>query len=152
MSEDVILNAGTTIGFAANAEGTSFTIIPHVDAFGGLGFTAEAKDKTSLGDTYQKQGHGLKKFAEKAIKGKYIPKPDAEDTELTALYTAQQAFFTKCKALEEFKLQVVFSDGEKGEFLFKSLGFNIPEGTGEDWKMFECPGIQNSEVDWTAAT
>lgn len=131
---DVVLMAGTTFGYDAAGDGT-FVIVNGITSIGAIGFSSEAKERTTLADTTKKYGAGLKDAPDKAIKMQYYSGD-----------TVQAAFVTKCKALEEFDVQVTFTNlGETHTFKFQSLGFEIDEGTGEDWTMATINGKQNSD-------
>ena len=131
---DVVLMAGTTFGYDAAGDGT-FVIVNGITSIGAVGFSSEAKERTTLSDTTKKYGAGLKDAPDKAIKLQYYSGD-----------TTQAAFVTKCKTLEEFDVQVTFTNlGETHTFSFQSLGFEIDEGTGEDWTMATINGKQNSD-------
>ena len=131
---DVVLMAGTTFGYDAAGDGT-FVLVNGITSIGAVGFSSEPKEKTTLADTTKQYGAGLKDAPDKAIKMQYY----SGDTD-------QADFVTKCKALEEFDVQVTFTNlGETHTFKFQALGFEIDEATGEDWTMATINGKQNSD-------
>lgn len=143
MSEDVILNAGTTVEHQI-ADG-SWKRIPKVTVLGAVGEQSEAKEKTTLEDRIKKYGSGLRDAPDKNMQGNYIPTQQMGD-EYYDDYLLQQEFFTRARNEEEFNVRVNWSDGEVTGFLFKALGFSFNDGNQEEWKMWTVNGKQNSRV------
>lgn len=148
MSEDVILNAGTTVEHQI-ADG-SWKRIPKVTVLGAVGEQSEAKEKTTLEDRIKKYGSGLRDAPDKNMQGNYIPTQQMGD-EYYDDYLLQQEFFTRARNEEEFNVRVNWSDGEVTGFLFKTLGFNFNDGNQEEWKMWTVNGKQNSRVIYDVA-
>ena len=143
MSEDVILNAGTTVEHQT-ANGT-WKRIPKVTVLGAVGEQSEAKEKTTLEDRIKKYGSGLRDAPDRNLQGNYIPAQQTGDDHY-ADYLLQQEFFSRARNEEEFNVRVNWSDGEVTGFLFKALGFNFNDGNQEEWKMWTVNGKQNSRV------
>jgi hypothetical protein len=147
MSLEAILAAGTIVSYSLDLETPTYTPIPGVISVGALGITSEAKAKTTLADRQVKYGSGLRDAPDKSVKG-----------QLFSSSTEQKAFITACKAEKEMLIKVEFPDkpdpdaagtGTVGTFLFKSLGYEIDDPSGEEFMMFTVPGKQNSIVDFT---
>lgn len=143
MSEDVILNAGTTVEHQL-ANGT-WKRAPRITVLGAVGEQSEPKEKTTLEDRIKKYGSGLRDAPDKNMQGNYIPVQELAD-EYYAEYVLQQAFINRCRNQEEFNVRVNWSDGEVTGFLFKALGFQFNDGNQEAWKMWTVNGKQNSRV------
>lgn len=143
MSENVILNAGTTVEHQLT-DGT-WKRVPSLTTLGAVGEQADPKEKTTLEDKIKKYGSGLRDAADKNLQGNYIP-PQQSGDEYYDDWLLQQEFINRCKNQEEFNMRVNWSDGEVTGFLFKSLGFEINDGNQEEWKMFTINGKQNSRV------
>lgn len=143
MSEDVILNAGTTVEHQL-ANGT-WQRAPRITVLGAVGEQSEPKEKTTLEDRIKKYGSGLRDAPDKNMQGNYIPVQELAD-EYYAEYVLQQAFINRCRNQEEFNVRVNWSDGEVTGFLFKALGFQFNDGNQESWKMWTVNGKQNSRV------
>jgi len=143
MSEDVILNAGTTVEHQL-ANGT-WQRAPRITVLGAVGEQSEPKEKTTLEDRIKKYGSGLRDAPDKNMQGNYIPVQELAD-EYYAEYVLQQAFINRCRNQEEFNVRVNWSDGEVTGFLFKALGFQFNDGNQEAWKMWTVNGKQNSRV------
>lgn len=143
MSEDVILNAGTTVEHQLT-DGT-WKRIPKLTTLGAVGEQSDPKEKTTLEDKIKKYGSGLRDAADKNIQGNYIPVQQSGD-EHHDDWLLQQEFITRCRNQEEFNMRVNWSDGEVTGFLFKALGFEYNDGNQEEWKMFTVNGKQNSRV------
>lgn len=143
MSEDVILNAGTTVEHQI-ANG-SWKRIPKVTVLGAVGEQSEPKEKTTLEDRIKKYGSGLRDAPDKNMQGNYIPVQESGD-EYYDDYLLQQEFITRARNEEEFNVRVNWSDGEVTGFLFKALGFQFNDGNQEEWKMWTVNGKQNSRV------
>lgn len=143
MSEDVILNAGTTVEHQL-ANGT-WQRAPRITVLGAVGEQSEPKEKTTLEDRIKKYGSGLRDAPDKNMQGNYIPVQEIAD-EYYADYVLQQAFINRCRNQEEFNVRVNWSDGEVTGFLFKALGFQFNDGNQEAWKMWTVNGKQNSRV------
>lgn len=143
MSEDVILNAGTTVEHQLT-DGT-WKRVPKLTTLGAVGEQSDPKEKTTLEDKIKKYGSGLRDAADKNLQGNYIPVQQSGDEHYDD-WLLQQEFITRCRNQEEFNMRVNWSDGEVTGFLFKALGFQFNEGTQEDWKMFTVNGKQNSRV------
>lgn len=143
MSEDVILNAGTTVEHQLT-DGT-WKRIPKLTTLGAVGEQSDPKEKTTLEDKIKKYGSGLRDAADKNIQGNYIPVQQSGDEHYDD-WLLQQEFITRCRNQEEFNMRVNWSDGEVTGFLFKALGFEYNDGNQEEWKMFTVNGKQNSRV------
>lgn len=143
MSENVILNAGTTVEHQLT-DG-SWKRIPSVTVLGAVGEQSDPKEKTTLEDDIKKYGSGLRDAPDKNMQGNYIPMQESGD-EYYDDFVLQQEFINRCRNQEEFNIRVNWSDGEVTGFLFKSLGFQFNEGGQEDWKMWTVNGKQNSRV------
>lgn len=143
MSEDVILNAGTTVEHQL-ANGT-WQRAPRITVLGAVGEQSEPKEKTTLEDRIKKYGSGLRDAPDKNMQGNYIPVQEIAD-EYYAEYVLQQEFINRCRNQEEFNVRVNWSDGEVTGFLFKALGFQFNDGNQEAWKMWTVNGKQNSRV------
>lgn len=143
MSEDVILNAGTTVEHQLT-DGT-WKRAPKLTTLGAVGEQADPKEKTTIEDRIKKYGSGLRDAADKNLQGNYIPPQESGD-EYYDDWLLQQEFINRCRNEEEFNMRVNWSDGEVTGFLFKALGFQFNEGNQEDWKMFTVNGKQNSRV------
>ena len=143
MSDDVFLNAGTTVEHQL-ANGT-WQRAPRITVLGAVGEQSEPKEKTTLEDRIKKYGSGLRDAPDKNMQGNYIPVQELAD-EYYADYVLQQAFINRCRNQEEFNVRVNWSDGEVTGFLFKALGFQFNDGNQEAWKMWTVNGKQNSRV------
>ncbi len=143
MSEDVILNAGTTAEHQL-LDG-SWKRIPKLTTLGAVGEQSDPKEKTTLEDQIKKYGSGLRDAPDKNMQGNYIPMQEMGDEHYDD-FLLQQEFITRCRNQEEFNIRINWSDGEVTGFLFKALGFQFNEGNQEDWKMFTVNGKQNSRV------
>lgn len=146
MSEDVILNAGTTVEHQVT-DG-SWKRIPSLTVLGAVGEQSDPKEKTTLEDRIKKYGSGLRDAPDKNMQGNYIPMQESGDEHYDD-FVLQQEFINRCRNQEEFNVRVNWSDGEVTGFLFKSLGFQFNEGGQEDWKMWTVNGKQNSRVIYT---
>jgi len=146
MSEDVILNAGTTVEHQV-IDG-SWKRIPSLTVLGAVGEQSDPKEKTTLEDRIKKYGSGLRDAPDKNMQGNYIPMQESGDEHYDD-FVLQQEFINRCRNQEEFNVRVNWSDGEVTGFLFKSLGFQFNEGGQEDWKMWTVNGKQNSRVIYT---
>lgn len=143
--KDVVLLAGLT--FEMQNADVSWQEVPSLTSIGATGEQAEAKEKTHLKDRIKKYGSGLRDAPDKNITGQYIPLQELGD-EFYDDYILQQAFIERCKREEEFNVRISYPDLPSPSFgyLYKSLGFQIDEGTQADWKMFTCNGKQNSRI------
>lgn len=149
MTQDVILNAGTTVDMQLD-DGT-WQRVPRLTTFGAIGEQAEAKAKTTIEDRRNKYAPGIQDSDERNIEGQYIPFQNTGD-EYYDDYILQQAFIDRCKRHEEFNMRVNWSEdlnqsnsvAEVSGFLYQPLGFNFQDGTQEDWRMFTVNGRQNS--------
>lgn len=148
MSENVILNAGTTAEHQI-ADG-SWKRVPSITTLGAVGEQSDPKEKTTLEDRLKKYGSGLRDAADKNMQGNYIPYQESGD-EYYDDYLLQQDFIKRCQNQEEFNFRINWSDGQVTGFLFKALGFQINEGNQEDWKMWTVNGKQNSRVIFSVA-
>lgn len=148
MSENVILNAGTTVEHQI-ADGT-WKRIPSVTVLGAVGEQSDPKEKTTLADTIKKYGSGLRDAPDKNMQGQYIPVQETGETYYDD-FILQQEFITRCRNEEEFNVRVNWSDGEVTGFLFKALGFQFNDGNQEEWKMWTVNGKQNSRVIYKVA-
>jgi hypothetical protein len=143
MSEDVILNAGTTVEHQLT-DG-SWKRVPKITTLGAVGEQSDPKEKTTMEDRIKKYGSGLRDAPDKNLQGNYIPMQEVGDEHYDD-FLLQQEFINRCRNQEEFNIRVNWSDGEVTGFLFKSLGFQFNEGSQEDWKMWTVNGKQNSRV------
>ena len=148
MSEDVILNAGTTVEHQLT-DGT-WKRVPKLTTLGAVGEQSDPKEKTTLEDKIKKYGSGLRDAADKNIQGNYIPTQQSGDEHYDD-WLLQQEFITRCRNQEEFNMRVNWSDGEVTGFLFKALGFEYNDGNQEEWKMFTVNGKQNSRVIYSVS-
>lgn len=144
MSKDnVVLLAGMI--FEHQLDNGTWSRVPSMTSLGPIGEQSQPKEKTTLSDTSKKYGAGLRDAADKSLKGQYIPYQDVADDYYDD-YVLQQAFLKRCKSREEFPVRVIYPDGDSVGFLFQALGFELDEGTQEDWKMWTVNGKQNSLV------
>lgn len=63
-------------------------------------------------------------------------------------YTDQQVFIKRCRNKEEFNVRITWPDGEINSYLFQSLGYEVDDGSQEDWKLFTVNGSQNTRTLW----
>lgn len=148
MSKNVVLIAGTVVE-QQRANGT-WARIPRITALGSMGEQSAPKEKTAIEDTEKKYDSGMRDAPDKNLQGQFIPpqKPGAEFELDRAL---QQEFITRCRAEEEFRLRVTYPDLERATVSFKSLGYEVNDGSQEDWKIFTVNGKQNSRPVWATA-
>lgn len=142
-STDVILIAGTISEHETSA--SVWARIPRLTNIGSIGEQSESKEKTTLEHTIRKYDSGLRDAPDKNLSGQYIPFQESGDKYYDD-YVLQQDFIARCKAEEEFNVRVTFPDGDRMGWEHKALGFQIDEGTQEDWKMFTSNGKQNTRV------
>ena len=142
MSDEAKLIAGTIVSFSTNIETPSYTEIPKITSVGSIGLQSEAKEATTLSDTQKVYYAGIQDAPDKTVKGQYL-----------ASNSDQAAFITACKNRTQMLMKIEFPDVEDGgttgtiaTFLFQPLGFELDEGTAEDWMMFTINGKQNSQT------
>lgn len=142
-ASDVILVAGTIVEHQLT--NGDWARAPRLTTLGAVGEQSEAKEKTTLEDKIRKYGSGLRDAPDKNLSGQYIPEQQSGD-EFYDDYVLQQQFIDRLKCEEEFNLRVIWPDGEYMGWYHKSLGFQIDEGSQEDWKMWTSNGKQNTRV------
>lgn len=141
MSLEVVLMAGTIVRFSTNIETPAYTVIPKITSIGAVGLQSEKKDRTTLEDADNKKyGASLQDAPDKTVKGQYL-----------SSNTDQKAFLDACKARTPMLIQVEYPDkpnatgtGSIVDFEFQPLGFELDDGTAEDWLMFTVNGVQNT--------
>jgi len=140
MTDQARLAAGTITSFATDLTTPVYTVIPGIMSFGPSGYTAPAKDRTTLADTEMKYGSGLPDAPDKTIKGQYY----GDDTD-------QKAFIAACRARTPMLLKCQFPDkpdatgtGTVVTVELQPLGFEIDDPTGAEWLMFTVTAKQNS--------
>ena len=140
MTDQARLAAGTITSFSTALDTPNYTVIPGILSFGPSGYTAPAKDRTTLADTEMKYGSGLPDAPDKTIKGQYY----GDDTD-------QKAFITACRARTPMLLKCQFPDkpndtgtGTVVIVELQPLGFEIDEPTAAEWLMFTVTAKQNS--------
>lgn len=141
MSLEAILVAGTIVKMETDpvaAPDTFDRVIPGITSFGAVGETGESKDKTTLSSTVKEYGAAIKDTPEQTIQGQYYS-TDAN----------QRAFVTAARAQENRKIQITWPDGTEAVITLQLLGFQINEGTSEDWQMFTVQARQSGAVAWT---
>jgi hypothetical protein len=142
-----VLLAGTIVEHKTT--GGEWKRIPRLTTIGAVGEQSEPKEDTTLEDDIRTYGSGLRDAPDKNLSGQYIPKKESGD-ELYDDYLLQQEFFDRLKCEEEFDMRVTYPDGDVYGWLHKAFGFQIDEGTQEDWKMWTSNGKQNTRVIYTS--
>ena len=140
---DVVLVAGTIVEH--RTAGGEWKRAPRLTNIGAIGEQSEAKEKTTLENTIKRYDSGLRDAPDKNLTGQYIPTKESGD-EYYDEYVLQQEFITRLKQEEEFDIRVTYPDGDVYGWLHKALGFQIDEGTQEDWKMWTSNGKQNTRM------
>lgn len=149
MSDDVTLVAGTIVEHLAS-DGT-WKRVPRVTSTGDTGSMAASKAKTTLEDRIARYGAGLADGGDKNFSGQLVP-PNVLGDEFYMDYLLQDEWITRCKNREQMELRITWPSLDRAQVTWKSLGFQINDGTAEDWLMFSTNGKQNSFVEFSAAT
>lgn len=148
MSEDAILIAGTLV--EQQKPDGSWVRVPNVQSTGATGQTSEPKEKTTVGDTIKKFGKGLREAPDKSFKLQII-KPQPVGSKFEDDYTLQQDFITRAENEEAFQMRITWPDFDRRTFAVQMLGYEVDDGTAEDWKMGTANGKQNSVVQKSIA-
>lgn len=141
MSLQAILVAGTVVKMETDpvaAPDVFDLTIPGITSFGAVGETGESKDKTTLASTTKLYGAAIKDTPEQTVQGQYFS-TDAN----------QRAFVTAARAQETRKIEITWPCGTAAVIELQLLGFQMNEGTAEDWEMFTVPARQSGSVAWT---
>lgn len=140
MSLEATLAAGTIVSYSLDINTPSWVVLKGVLSVGAVGYIAEAKPKTTLADTEEKNGAGMKKAPDKSIKGQYF-----------GSNADQAAFLDACDKTQTILLKVQYPDkpdptgtGSIREMELATLGYELDDVTGEDWMMFTAQAKQNS--------
>ncbi|CAH9015518.1 Ig-like group 2 protein [Vibrio phage 393E50-1] len=146
--QNSVLIAGTIV--EQQKPDGSWKRVPRITALGATGEQAESKEKTAIEDTIRKYGSGLREAPDKNLSGQYIP-PQKVGDEYELDRALQQDFIARCRGEEEFYIRITFPDLERCKLQFKALGYQVDDGTQEDWKIFTANGKQNSRPEWSEA-
>lgn len=143
MSKKAFLMAGTKFYFDASADHQTpdWQEVAGIESFGALGETTESKENTTISDEAKTYGAAMQDSAEAAINGQFYS-TDAN----------QKTFRDKAKAKELVYIKVELKDGTTAEMQYQLLGFQIVEGTGEDWVKFSIPYRKSGVTTWTEAS
>ena len=148
MADNVVLVAGTLV--EQQLPDGSWSRIPSITSTGATGETAESKEKTTVGDNIKKFGTGLQEAPDKLFKLQVIPVQEA-GSYYEPDYNLQQAFISRAKAKEAMQMRVTWPDLERATMAVQVLGYEVDDGTAEDWKMATVSAKQNSVTDWSVA-